>query len=234
MNKVIPILPCPDIRRQVEFYQQLGFEIKGVYTSPNAYAAMALGNIELHFWGNRKNVPAENSSMCFIYVDDVDAVNDAFTNSLKAHTGKIPRSGIPKITKVRDLVADRRFTLTDPGGNTLFIGTPVTDGSVNFFRTLQHETFAKKFTVLYDIVYSKEEPAMAAETLPRYGIVKDELNDLDKGKYLLVILEIQRSLKQPLDDTELKELLRVNKDSNDDWRKIEARYRAILTEETES
>lgn len=229
MNKVIPILPCPDIRRQVEFYQQLGFEITGVYTSPNPYAAVQLGNIELHFWGNRKNVPAENSSMCFIQVEDVDAVNDAFTNSLKAHTGKVPRSGIPKITKVRDLVADRRFTLTDPGGNTLFIGTPVKEGNVNFFRTLQHETFAKKFTVLYDIVYSKEAPEMAAETLPRYGIVKDELDDLDKAKYLLVILEIQRSLEQPLDDTELKELLMVNKDVNDDWRKIEDRYRAIVT-----
>lgn len=228
MNKVIPILPCADIRRQVEFYQQLGFGIKGVYTSPNAYAAMAIGNIELHFWGNRKNVPAENSSMCFILVEDVDAVNDAFTNNLKAHTGKVPRSGIPKITKVRDLVGDRRFTLTDPGGNTLFIGTPVKEGSVNFFRTLQHETFAKKFTVLYDILYSKEAPELAAETLPTYRIDKGQLGDLDKAKYLLVILEIQRSLAQPLDDTELKELLKVNKDLNDDWRRVEERYHSII------
>jgi hypothetical protein len=69
---------------------------------------------------------------------------------------------------------------------------------------------------------------MAADSLPRYGIVKDELNDLDKAKYLLVILEIQRSLAQPFDDLELKELLKVYQDTNDDWRKIEDRYRSIM------
>jgi hypothetical protein len=231
MSKVIPILPCPDIRKQVTFYEQLGFEIKGIYTSPNAYAAVQLGTIELHFWGSRKLVPAENSSMCFIQVEDVDAVNDAFTMNLKTHTGKVPRSGIPKITKVRDLASDRRFTLTDTGGNTIFIGTPAAEGSVNFFRTLQHEAFARKFTVLYDIVYSKEAPELAAETLPKYGILKDRLNDLDKAKYLLVLLEIQRSLEQPLDDAELRALLEAHKDAGDDWRRVEGRYHAILKEE---
>jgi hypothetical protein len=230
MSKVIPILPCPDIRQQTAFYEQLGFEIKGIYTSPNAYVVVQLGAIELHFWGTRKVEPAENSSMCYIQVEDVDAVNSAFTTSLKAHTGKVPRSGIPKITKVRDLVGDRRFTLTDPGGNTMYIGTPVNDGTVNFFRTLQHEKFAKKFTVLYDMVYSKEDPALAAETLPRFGIDKDQLTNLDKAKYLLVLLEIQRALDQPLDDLEIAALLKDNKDGGDDWSRIEKTYRSIVKE----
>ena len=112
--------------------------------------------------------------------------------------------------------------------NAPFEQTTVIEGSVNFFRTLQHESFAKKFTVLYDIVYSKEAPEMAAETLPRYGIDKDQLSDLDKAKYLLVILEIQRALGETLDDGELKDLLEINKDVHEDWKRVEDRYRTIL------
>jgi hypothetical protein len=220
MNKVIPILPCTDIKMQAEFYRQLGFAVK-LYTSPNLYAVMQLETIELHFWGSRKNVPAENSSMCFILVEDVDTVYQAFAGSIKQHTGKIPRSGIPKITKVRDLVNDRRFTLTDPGGNTIYIGTP---GAAGFYRTLQNETYAKKFAVLYDIVYSKEDPELAASTLPKYDIDKNLLDDLDKAKYLLVMLEIQ----QPVDDTELKALLEIHKGQNAEWTRIEDKYRSIL------
>jgi hypothetical protein len=188
---------------------------------PNLYAVMQLETIELHFWGSRKNVPAENSSMCFILVEDVDTVYQAFAGSIKQHTGKIPRSGIPKITKVRDLVNDRRFTLTDPGGNTIYIGTP---GAAGFYRTLQNETYAKKFAVLYDIVYSKEDPELAASTLPKYDIDKNLLDDLDKAKYLLVMLEIQ----QPVDDTELKALLEIHKGQNAEWTRIEDKYRSIL------
>lgn len=228
MNKVIPILPCADIKTQAVFYQQLGFEVKGLYVSPNPYAVVQFGEIELHFWGNRKLVPSGNSSMCFIRVDDVDAVNALFTNNLKKNSGKIPRSGFPKITKVRDLVADRRFTLTDVAGNTFFVGTPAAENAVNFYRTLDDEVFAKKFAVLYDIVYSKEAPEMAAETLPRYGIQLDSLGELDRAKYLLVMLDIQMALKQPLEEEALQKLLAAHTGSGSDWAKIKAKYLEIL------
>lgn len=77
MDKVIPILPCPDIKTQVEFYQQLGFEVTGLYPSPSPYATILLGSIELHFWGSRKNIPTENPSMCYIQVEEVDALYDS-------------------------------------------------------------------------------------------------------------------------------------------------------------
>lgn len=224
---VIPILPCPDIKAQVAFYEQLGFDITGLYTSPNPYASVRLGTIELHFWGSRKHVPAENASMCFIQVGDVDVVYHAFVSNLKQHTGKVSRSGIPRISKVRDLSADRRFTLTDPGGNTIFIGTPVQPGSSNFFRTLGDEKQAKKFAVLYDVVYSKEDPALAAGMLPKSGIDEALLPDLDKAKFRLVVLEIQQALDQPADDTTLKALLDTHGEDHEDWKKIEERYQAI-------
>lgn len=228
MDKVIPILPCPDIRTQVTFYEQLGFELTELQTSPNPYAALQLGTIELHFWGNRKNVPTENPAMCFIRVNDVDALHDAFAKSIKKHTGKIPRSGIPRFTTVRDLKQDRRFTLTDTGGNTLFIGTPINKGEKQFYRTLENKQYAKPFAVLYDIVYSKEDPVLAAVNLSRYGINTNLLNDLDKAKYLLTVLDIQHKIGKRMDGTELGRLIAAHKNSNnDDWTKIKKKYLSI-------
>jgi hypothetical protein len=85
--------------------------------------------------------------------------------------------------------------LTDTGGNTLFIGTPVKADTVIFLRSLEHKQYAKIFTVLYDTVYSKEDPAMAARNLLKYGIDISLLCDLDKAKYLLVVLDIQQKLE---------------------------------------
>lgn len=230
-GKVIPILPCPDIGTLVTFYQQLGFEVLGLYTSPNPYAAIQLGTIELNFYGTRKVSPNENPSMCYVKVADVDAVHNAFAAGLKKHMGRVPRSGIPRMTTVRDLSMDRRFTLTDPGGNTLFIGTPLSPGAGSFFRTLQNEEFATKFAVLYDVVYSKEDFSMAWKMLPKYKTAKDALQGLDKARFLLVELEIQRKLEMPLDDKELQALLNAHPTSTGDWKKVRERYLAILREE---
>jgi hypothetical protein len=228
MEKVIPILPCPDIKEQVEFYKQLGFDVLGVYTSPNPYAALQFAAAELHFYGTKKMAPGNNSSMCFITVDDVDAIYHAFADTFKKNTGKVPRSGIPRISKVRDLVNDRRFTLTDPGGNTFYIGSPRQTEAGNFFRMLENKEWAKKFTVLYDLAYSKEDFSMAADMLPRFDAAKESLNDADKARLLLVTFEIQQQLGQASDHAALKALLNLHKDTDDNWKRLNEKYLAIL------
>lgn len=227
LDQVIPILPCPNIKVQTEFYRQLGFDIKAIYTSPNPYAVVTYGEIELHFYGNRKREPAANSSMCFIRVDDVDAIYEVFVSGLKTHLGKIPRSGLPRISKVRDLSLDRRFTLTDLGGNTFYIGTPVSGEEASFFRTLANETYAQKFAVLYDLLHSKEDPEMAAGMLPKFDAARAELRELDLAKLLLVELEISRQLGQDVDGTELEKLL-DNQGEDTDWAKVRQRHGEIL------
>ncbi|HWV74048.1 MAG TPA: hypothetical protein VN040_20155 [Pseudosphingobacterium sp.] len=226
-EKVIPIMPCPDIQTQVTFYKTLGFDILGVYTSPNPYASLKWNKIELHFWGSRKIVPAENSTMCFIMVRDVDEINRAFTTALKKYYGKIPRTGFPKITKVRNLVDDCRFTLTDLGGNTLFIGSKATEQD-RFFRKLDNQEHAKRFAALYDVVYSKEDPIMAENMLPRYSVVGDDLHGLDKAKYLLVVAEIRKHLNKKIEDSVLKQLINQHGGNSKDWKRIEQKYLEIL------
>lgn len=229
-ERVIPIMGCPDIRAQVEFYKALGFEVSGLYTSPNPYASLKWKNIELHFYGSRKVVPSENPTMCFLMVGDVDEVNQAFTNGLKNSYGKIPRTGFPKITKVRSLVDDRRFTLTDPGGNTLFIGRKSTEED-RFFRKLDDQKYAKNFAVLYDVLYSKEDPQLAENMLPRYSAIVTDLQGLDKAKYLLVVADIQKHLSKKIEENELNLLIANNIEGSENWKKIRKKHLEILRQD---
>lgn len=226
-EKVIPVMGCPDIRTQVDFYKALGFEVLGLYTSPNPYAALKWQSIELHFYGSRKIVPSENPTICFLLVKDVDQVNRSFTEALKTLYGKIPRSGFPKITKVRDLSGDRRFTLTDTGGNTLYIGMPATEED-KFFRKLDNQEYAKPFAVLYDVLYSREDPELANNMLPKYSAMAGNLAGLDKAKYLLVLTDIQKHLNRNIEDAELHQLIADNSKDSGDWKKIQKRFLEIL------
>lgn len=221
MEKIIPILPCPDIKVQIDFYKGLGFDLVKQYTAPNAYAVMKYRDIELHFYGTRKMIPNENATMCAIQVDEIDDLCEKFSSGLKDHLGKIPRTGIPRITKVRDLKEDRRFTLTDTGGNTFYICTPNKDEDEPALRTLCNKNHAKNFATLYDLVYSKEDLGVALNMLPKLLVIKDSLDDLDKAKLLLVALEIKR---EPELLSELNELIDRNKNSDDLWKKIEHRH----------
>jgi hypothetical protein len=220
---IIPIMPCQDIRTQVAFYEILGFTVLGIYTSPNPYASLKWKTLELHFYGSRKVDPIRNSTMCYLRVEDVDDTYMAFTKGLKEHTGQVARTGLPRISKVRDLVDDRRFTLTDPGGNTIFIGSAVNKKG-RFFRTLQDEKHAKKFSALYDVLYSKEDPALALSMLPTFSVMSDQLSGLDKAKFLLLWLDIRKQSGQETDDDELKKLIRTSDDRSDDWANVKARY----------
>jgi hypothetical protein len=226
--KVIPILACPDIREQVAFYQKLGFVVIEMQTSPNPFASVKLGTIELMFYGSRKIVPTANPTMCYIKVNDVDAMHDAFASSLKELTGGVPRTGIPRFTTVRDLKDDRRFTLTDAGGNTLYIGSPVKAGESTVLRTLENEKYVKLFAVLYDIVYSKEDPFMAADNLSRYDINIELLSDLDKAKYFLLLLDIHQKIGKAFDDRQLKNLLEVHEADQGQWQIIRKKHSSIL------
>lgn len=228
MNKLIPILPCDNIQTLVEFYVNLGFECDNIYTSPNAYAVLKYQDIELHFFGNRRFIPSENPYMCILQVDDVSSCCNEFTDNLKLAYGKIPRTGIPKITKVRDLKDDRRFTLTDPGGNTIYVLTPNLDHSGSVFRTLDNENYKKDFAVLYDFIYSKEDKQVASNHLQKLLYMKDNLEENDLAKFLLVEIEITGLSQASASVNTLQELIEKNKGKNDFWETAEKKYSQLL------
>lgn len=232
MEKIIPILPCLSIKEQIKFYEDLGFDIVSIYTSPNQYAVVKYNELEIHFYGDKKMIPSDNPNMCFIKIDDVDAVYEIFTSNFKQKNGKIPRSGIPRISKPRDLKEDRRFTVSDISGNTFYIGTP--NAGFAFLRTIENTDYAKNFEILYDLFYSKEDNKAAMNMLEKYfpgDITSIKLSELDMAKILLLVLDIHKRIGEKTDhiDTKLKKLLNKSINKSDDWEKILIKYNEIIS-----
>jgi catechol 2,3-dioxygenase-like lactoylglutathione lyase family enzyme len=124
----IPILPCRSIDENLDFYRALGFAVTFQQQRPNPYAVVERGGITLHFFAIKAYDPAQSYSTCYITTSDVDALYDAFSTRLRAALGRLPTRGLPRIGPLRDTsYGVRQFLVTDPGGNTLRIGQPISD-----------------------------------------------------------------------------------------------------------
>lgn len=188
MSKIIPILPCIKINDQCAFYESLGFTTISKFTAPNAYAVVAYEDIVLHFWGSKKHEPEHNASMIFVEIEDVYQLNEIFATNIKQVTGKVPRSGMPRLSKVRELKEDTRFTLTDPAGNTLYFGKQNKQSIPA--RTLENEKYANVFAAAYDLLYSHEGPKVATKALENIVKNQHELSESDKEKLEKLQVEI--------------------------------------------
>ena len=121
---VIPLLPCAEIDGMLTFYSALGFERTYRQTNPNPYLAMRREDIELHFFGIPGFDPAESYGSCIIQVPDTAVLHRAFADGLRAVYGKVPLSGIPRMTRPRprkNAEGLAGFTVIDPGGNWIRI-----------------------------------------------------------------------------------------------------------------
>lgn len=223
MNKIIPLLPCIHNQTQVDFYTNLGFNLKYQYGS--SYLIFTKDEIEIHFYATRQIKAHENSSCCYVIVESLESLYESFIQGFKKTYGKVLTTGFPKLSKIRELVDDTRFTLTDPSGNTFYIGVPKTSKST-FFRDLDHEEHEKLFKVLFDLIYSHEDLALANKMLPKLLAIKNELSDLDKAKLLLIEFDILSGLGQNPSDLEIQSLIKLHpKDKH--WKLIVEKLKQI-------
>ncbi len=75
--------------------------------------------------------------------------------------------------------------------------------------------------MLYDVLYSKEDPELAESMLPKYSAMSDNPRGL---------ADIQKQLGKDIGDTELFRLINNNED-NEDWSNIRRKYNEILEQE---
>jgi catechol 2,3-dioxygenase-like lactoylglutathione lyase family enzyme len=119
---VIPALPCRDLDDSLPFYRALGFEVTYRQERPNPYAVVRRDEIELHLFGVPGFDPAESMHTVIVLVPDTGAVHAAFAAGLREAFGKVPVSGIPRMTRPRRMQGMRGgFMVVDPGGNWLRI-----------------------------------------------------------------------------------------------------------------
>ncbi|MBZ2194904.1 bleomycin resistance protein [Occultella gossypii] len=126
---VIPGLPCRDLDDVLPFYEALGFDVTYRQVRPNPYAAVRRGGIELHFFGVPEFNPEDSMGSVVVIVPDTGALYAAFAAGLRAEYGKVPISGIPRITRPRKKQGTSAgFSVVDPGGNWLRVtATPDED-----------------------------------------------------------------------------------------------------------
>ncbi|MEZ7003708.1 bleomycin resistance protein [Streptomyces sp. AD55] len=172
-EKTIPILPCRTIEPVLDFYATLGFEVTFHQRSPNPYAAVQRGGIQLQFFGMKQYEPSESFSTCYVQTDDVDGLHKAFRARLKAAHGRIPTRGLPRIGALKDTsYGVRQFLMTDPGGNCIRIGQQTSDDQRH--RPAPKETFSRALHHASLLADSKEDPAGAAKIIDRTLRLDDE------------------------------------------------------------
>jgi hypothetical protein len=93
------------------------------YQQKRPYAAVRRGGIELHFGAAPKWLdPKEESTGCLVMVTEVAPYHRVFTDALRSKYGKVPASGIPRLTRFR--TGQSRFTVVDPSGNAVIYIQP--------------------------------------------------------------------------------------------------------------
>lgn len=190
-EKTIPLLPCRTVQPVVDFYTALGFETTYLQKSPYTYAVVERGSVELQFFGMKQYDPAESISGCYILTDDVDTLYAEFRAGLKAAYGKIPSRGLPRIGPLKDMsYGVRQFLMTDPAGNSIRVGRPISestreggnaadsekgaDGEALEHRPAPKDTFARALHLADVFVDSKEDLAGAVKVLDRALGLQDE------------------------------------------------------------
>ncbi|SDK43227.1 bleomycin resistance protein [Streptomyces indicus] len=171
--RTIPILPCRTLQPVLDFYSALGFEITFQQKSPNPFAVVAYGDIELQFFGLKAHDPQASYSTCYVLTDEVDELYEAFRAGLKAAYGRIPTRGLPRIGTLKDMsYGVRQFLMTDPGGNCIRIGKKISEDQRH--RPAPQETFARALHNASLFADSKEDPAGAAKIIDRVLGMADE------------------------------------------------------------
>lgn len=165
-EETIPMLPCRTLQPVLDFYTVLGFEVTFQQRSPNPYAVVERGGIQLHFFGMKRYEPTESYSTCYIRTDDVDALHEAFRAGLKAAYGRVPTRGLPRMGSLKDTSHGvRQFLVTDPGGNCLRIGQQTSRD--HHHRPAPEEPFSKALHHASLLADSRDDPAGAAKIIDR-------------------------------------------------------------------
>jgi len=113
-ERAVPILPSSDLRESLAFYERLGFENRGAPPEEWNYLIVGRGAIELHVLGRPTAFERwAQPTSCHLAVADADALHAAWA-----------RAGIELEPVDTTPYGMREFTLLDPSGNLLRVGSP--------------------------------------------------------------------------------------------------------------
>ncbi|WP_142683554.1 VOC family protein [Chitinophaga polysaccharea] len=115
----IPVLKYVAVDATLTFWETLGFKITYRQDRPYKYAVTERDGCQLHFYYNKGMDISTPGNGCLIIVDDIQSVYQEFSSRLKKKLGRVPSSGLPRISGMKPL--QTRFTVTDPSGNAVIL-----------------------------------------------------------------------------------------------------------------
>ncbi|MEW1922653.1 VOC family protein [Streptomyces sp. NPDC088360] len=163
---MIPLFPCHELDETLDFYKAIGFEVTYYQRSPNPYAVVRRGDMELQFFRIKGYDPATSYSTCYVTTDDVDTLHESFRTGLKETLGRIPTRGLPRLGAVKDMTYGvRQFLMTDPAGNCVRVGQPIAESFEH--APVPRERYARALHQATLIGESKQDHATALRIIDR-------------------------------------------------------------------
>ncbi|MBI3725294.1 VOC family protein [bacterium] len=118
-ERAAPVLPVRDVGAALAHYRKLGFEAHAYdEQGPEGpiYGFLSWGPVQLHLALFRELDPEKNTSASYIYVDDADALHEAWRKAA-------PGGRLAAVTDTPYRL--REFAHVDPDGNLLRVGSPL-------------------------------------------------------------------------------------------------------------
>jgi catechol 2,3-dioxygenase-like lactoylglutathione lyase family enzyme len=115
-------MPSRNLRETLEFYERLGFEMRGA--PPETYGYLIIGRgraIELHFWESPEVDPLTTDHSCYVRIADADALYAAWE---AVGVPADPSTGSRLMPPGETDYGMREFALVDKSGNLVRVGSP--------------------------------------------------------------------------------------------------------------
>lgn len=115
-------MPSRNLRETLEFYERLGFELRGA--PPETYGYLIVGRgpmIELHFWESPEVDPLTTDHSCYVRVADADAL---YAEWEAVGVPADPSTGSRLMPPGDTDYGMREFALVDQSGNLVRVGSP--------------------------------------------------------------------------------------------------------------
>ena len=119
-ESAVPILPSRNLGETLAFLERLGFAETGTSYKVWNYLIVSRGAIELHFFSHPEVDPFSTAAMCYLRVDDADALHAAWNEIGVPHDPSTGSRLMPPITTDYNM---REFALVDKSGNLYRIGS---------------------------------------------------------------------------------------------------------------
>lgn len=191
----IPVLPCTNIGETLAFWEKIGFAVTYRQDRPYQYGVVSRNGHSIHFV--RVKGADSGYAGCLIGVSDVQDVHEQFCKSLKTHLGKVPFTGVPRISRMKP--GQSRFTITDVSGNSV-ICVEIGEKDQQHYEQSEREggtALQKALVTVIRLRDFKEDYAAAAKVLDNaFSRIENESPE-DIAEAWIIRWELARVLEEP-------------------------------------